>query len=546
MAYRRWLLAIRDKLMTDRLLIVDDDPGVTMLCERLMRRAGYDAQSTARPLEALKLLRAQHFDLLLLDVRMPEMNGFELLRLARERDPELAILVMTGHGTVDTAVEALHNGAEGLVVKPFESGEKLVQSVRDALTKSRQARQAARSRALRPLFDVSQKLLAEVDPERLRSLIVAMAQTQFDAACVGLYSMGNGELHLVARQDPQDHTPQTTGVGPESGLPGRAVTWSLPLWVTLDAPGDEALQNDLRSCRLNSALCAPLLRHGQPMGAIVVGKAAGDFREGDLELLTLLAGQAAVALENAGLYEELRDSVRRIEDSQQQLIQAEKLAALGRLVGSIAHEVNNPLQAIQNCLHLASHDSLPEEKRGAYHQMATEEVERLINTVRQMLDFYRPTDADFVPTDLNGLLDDVLTLASRCLTDNRVTVKKLYRKSLPPVPVARSNIKQVFLNLLLNACEAMPQGGNLTLRTGLRQTERRQTATIVFADTGAGIAADDQAKLFEPFFTTKASGTGLGLAVSYGIVETHGGWIKVKSAPGSGATFTVYLPVERK
>ncbi len=531
--------------MADRLLIVDDDPGVTMLCERLMRRAGYDAQSAARPLEALKLLRAQHFDLLLLDVRMPEMNGFELLRLARERDPELAILVMTGHGTVDTAVEALHNGAEGLVLKPFESGEKLVQSVRDALTKSRQARQAARSRALRPLFDVSQKLLAEVDPERLRSLIAAMAQTQFDAACVGLYSMGNGELHLAARQGPQDHYPQTTGVGPESGLPGRAVAWSLPLWVTLDVPGDEALQNDLRSCRLNSALCAPLLRHGRPMGAIVVGKAAGDFHEGDLELLTILAGQAAVALENAGLYEELRDSVRRIEDSQQQLIQAEKLAALGRLVGSIAHEVNNPLQAIQNCLHLASHDSLPEEKRGAYQQMATEEVERLINTVRQMLDFYRPTGADFVPTDLNSLLDDVLTLASGCLTDNRVTVKKLYRKSLPPVPVARNNIKQVFLNLLLNACEAMPHGGSLTLRTGLKQPEGRQTATIAFTDTGAGIAAEDQAKLFEPFFTTRARGTGLGLAVSYGIVETHGGWIKVKSAPGSGATFTVYLPLER-
>src|SRR3972149_3073202 len=115
---------MRDEFMTDRLLIVDDDPDVTMLCERLMRRAGFDAQSAARPLDALRLLRAQHFDLLLLDVRMPEMNGFELLRLARERDPELAILVMTGYGTVDTTVEALHNGAEGLVFKPFESGEK--------------------------------------------------------------------------------------------------------------------------------------------------------------------------------------------------------------------------------------------------------------------------------------------------------------------------------------------------------------------------------------------------------------------------------------
>jgi signal transduction histidine kinase len=533
--------------MTDRILIVDDDPGVVALCERVLAEVGdYDVHSVTRPNDALRRLRAESFDLLLLDIRLPEMNGFELLQLARERDPELAIVVMTGHGTVDTAVEALQHGAEGLMLKPFESASKLVQSVRDALYKSRQAREAARSRTLRPLFEVSQTLLAETDPVRLQNLIISLVQGRFGASCAMLYVVDGEALRLVASQGLPEGYPRLAQIGPDVGLPGRAAAWSLPLWVTIEMPGHPALLRDLEGAKLNSALCAPMTRRGQPIGVIVAGKSAdaGTFREGDLELLTILAGQAAVAMENARLYAELREYVRRIEESQQQLVQAEKLAALGRLVGSIAHEVNNPLQAIQNCLHLAAHTGLPEEKRSEYHKLASEEVERLIQTVRQMLDFYRPAKIDFAPSDLNGMVDEVLALAAKQLSDNNITVKKTYRKTLPSVPVVRNSIKQVFLNLLLNASDVMPGGGKVTVRTGLSDDGRM--AQVSFTDTGPGIPNEEQAKLFEPFFTTKDRGTGLGLAVSYTIVEAHRGWIGVDSAPGKGATFTVHLPLERE
>ncbi|MBI5054747.1 MAG: response regulator [Chloroflexi bacterium] len=536
--------------MADRILIVDDDPGVVALCERLLTHAGYEVASSMRPQDALRMMRAQHFDLLLLDIRMPEMSGFELMQVARERDPELAIVIITGHGTIETVVQALQIGAEGFVLKPFESGVTLVQSVREALIKSRQAREAARSRALRPLFEVSQYLLAETDPQRLRSMIVASIQGHFGATCAGLYNVGADQtLHLVSSQGFPENFPQTALIGADSGLPGRAVAWSLPLWVTMDMPGDPALLRDLEAAQITSALCAPLIRRGQPTGAIIAGKGkaanVASFREGDLELLTIFAGQAAVAMENSGLYAELREYVKRIEDSHQQLIQVEKLAALGRLVGSIAHEVNNPLQAIQNCLHLAEHKDLAEAKRKMYHDLAAEEVTRLIKLVRDMLDLYRPTAADFALTDLNTLLDEVLTLAEKPLRDKNVAIKKQYRKDLPSVPVVRNNLKQVFLNLILNAGDAMPNGGRLTLKTSLSRDNKHHVAQVSFIDNGVGIAHESRAKLFEPFYTTKAQGTGLGLAVSYSIVEAHGGHIQVESVVGSGSTFTVQLPLER-
>src|SRR3990172_9382206 len=262
--------------MADKILIVDDDLGVAALCNRVLTGAGYDAEVANRPQDALRLLREKRYDLILLNIRLPEIDGFELLRLARERDPELAIVIITGHGTIETVVEALQHGAEGLVLKPFASRAELVQAVRQALVKSRQAREAARSRALRPMFEVSQMLVSETDPARLHNLIVQLVQGQFRTSCVGLHVLEGDSLRLLAGQGFPDDFPATAGVGPETGLPGRTVAWSLPLWVTIEMPGDPAILRDLQQARVNSALCAPLMRRGQPKGAIMVGKSAED------------------------------------------------------------------------------------------------------------------------------------------------------------------------------------------------------------------------------------------------------------------------------
>ena len=240
---------------------------------------------------------------------------------------------------------------------------------------------------------------------------------------------------------------------------------------------------------------------------------------------------------------EARQRAIELEQSQAQLIQVEKLAAMGRLAASIAHELNNPLQAIQNCLHLVLRRPLPETKRRQYLEMAQEEVERLIGIVQGMLDFYRPSKGQRASVKVNTIVENVLALAAKQLQRGQVTVHQHLTPDLPPLEAVSDQIKQVFLNIVINAVEAMPDGGDLYVNTTL--TPDGRWVAISFTDTGIGLSPEEQANIFEPFYTTKTQGTGLGLSVSYGIIERHGGSIEVQSEPGQGSCFTVKLPVSQ-
>lgn len=227
---------------------------------------------------------------------------------------------------------------------------------------------------------------------------------------------------------------------------------------------------------------------------------------------------------------------------QAQLIQSEKMAATGRLAASIAHEINNPLQAISGCIDLAQATNDP-EKIKRYLGLASTELERLASVVRRMLDFYRPTRTERAPVNVRELIEDVLLLSGKRLQHARVSVNVRWADELPPILGMADQLKQVFLNFVLNAIEAMPQGGTLDIR-GQTLDEGGHWVVISIADSGAGIPPQDLERIFEPFFTTKPEGTGLGLAVSHSIVTQHGGRIIVDSAPGHGTTFTIWLPVQ--
>jgi two-component system, NtrC family, sensor kinase len=279
------------------------------------------------------------------------------------------------------------------------------------------------------------------------------------------------------------------------------------------------------------------------LGAIVVlNREAGAFTSDDLELLQFLAAAVGVATENARLYGELADFARELERSQAQLVQAEKLAATGRLAASIAHEINNPLQAIHNCLYLARKQTLTADKKLHYLNLAQEETERLITLVQRTLEFYRPSKGQSTATDVNHLIENVLALSNKQLEHGRIQVRAQLQPDLPPILGVPDQLTQVLLNLVINAIEAMPEGGELNLGTTIDAGWLR----IGVRDTGPGISPDKAAKIFEPFYTTKANGTGLGLAVSYGIIRRHGGRIEVEGAPGRGTTFTIVLPLDRQ
>ncbi|MDO9301513.1 MAG: ATP-binding protein, partial [Anaerolineales bacterium] len=446
-----------------------------------------------------------------------------------------AMLIMTGHGTVETAIRALRQGVDGLILKPFSKGSELVDAVKLALADSQQKRDAARTQALRPLFSVTESLLSETRREPLLDLIISAICGHLHCAHAACYqqNMDAKDFSLLASRGKE--LPKKF-----FDLISRVDASATPMLINANGPGDATLRALLTSLNLGAAILVPILRPNLRM----VLYAARDvneppLRESDLELFQILARQAAAALENARLYAEQLDYVRKVEESQKALLQAEKMAAAGRLSASIAHEVNNPLQAVQNCLHLAGREDLPEEKRKEYFDLARTELERLILTVRRMLDFYRPGTSALEKVDLAEMLQYILNLMSKQLSESNVKVIVDFLGTIPTIKAVGSQMQQVFINLILNAVDAMPDGGVLNIKTRLL----KGGVEIMFQDQGNGIPKEKQANIFEPFFSTKEGGTGLGLTVSYNIITAHGGALELIPERGPGACFRIFLPI---
>jgi nitrogen-specific signal transduction histidine kinase len=235
---------------------------------------------------------------------------------------------------------------------------------------------------------------------------------------------------------------------------------------------------------------------------------------------------------------------RRIE---QILFDSEKLAATGRLAASIAHEINNPLEAIKNALYLLANKISPDDPNAKFLQIATKETDRVSRILRQMLGFYRPPKME--PTDINRLIEESESLIEKHLRQHRVKIENELDPRLPPVVASPDQIKQVLLNLMLNGLQAMPDGGTIYVSTRVSHGADPEflmsdSIHIQIRDTGKGIAEEHLPHIFEPFFSTKdEKGTGLGLWVSKGIVQAHGGSIKLRSREGRGTTFSVALPI---
>jgi signal transduction histidine kinase/DNA-binding response OmpR family regulator len=522
------------------ILIVDDEPGITHLCERLLIRLEYQVTSFTDPEAAMVFINQYQFNLLLVDIRMPKISGFDLIDYTKQHQPDAAILVMTGFGTVEMAIQALHQGVDGLLLKPFEVGGELVRAVQQALDDNQKKRDIARIQALRPLFDITESFLAETHPEHLIDLVLNAVCGHLRCGHAGFYQRATEDksLKLIAGRGitlPEENS------NVHGGIVGRVDAQNTPIWVNATGPGEPELQAALVTPGLGSVMCAPISRfnlHGVLYAGQDINSSA--FREVEWEMFLLLAKQATVAMENARLYEELREFVRRVEESQQALIRAEKMAAAGRLTASIAHEINNPLQAVQNCLHLAIRNDVTEKKRREYLDLANVELNRLMSTVQRMLDYYRPGAVDPQRVDLEKSIRHVISLLSPQLQEREIRVSTGFSSKLTSILAVGNQLEQVFLNLILNAYDAMPAGGELRISA----RPLRNMVEILFQDTGPGIPEEMRSRIFEPFVSSKVGGTGLGLPVSYGIISAHGGSLDLVPDRGPGACFRIILPIK--
>jgi signal transduction histidine kinase len=281
-----------------------------------------------------------------------------------------------------------------------------------------------------------------------------------------------------------------------------------------------------------------------------IGLIAGDnlFTErpvttSDIGFLTLLANQAALAIENSRLYSNLQEINTQLLQTQNRLIQSEKLAALGEVVASITHEIKNPLVSIGGFarrLDRNLQENSPEKK---YMRILIKEVQRLENILNETLAFSKEASIPSGHHDLNRIIEDTLSILDGEFQERNISVGKELAQNLPPLFSDSQRMKQVFLNLFVNAIQAIGQDGNLVVKTSLQRQGESDVIQVEVTDTGGGIQLEILDNIFNPFFTTKQDGTGLGLAIAHKIISQHQGEIEVINHPGVGATFLIRIPL---
>ncbi|HNT22952.1 MAG TPA: GAF domain-containing protein [Anaerolineales bacterium] len=419
-------------------------------------------------------------------------------------------------------------------------------------TRERAQKLADSVRQLEAVRDTSLDIAGDLDFDTLLSRLTIRARDLVGArgAELGLYNEHEQIVEVVISDAPWEHV-QGSQIPLMAGVAGRLAAFGEPIVVD-DYNTWPGRLLPHRKASFRAVAGVPLKFKGQVIGTLTVLDDRPDktFKSEDVNLLELLAPQAAISIRNARLYQELQERIKAQQVAEARLVRSARLAAVGEMAAGVAHELNNPLTTVAGFAELILQDLEPGSPFREDLELVLAEAERARHVVRRLLDFSRPVEDQRTKTDLNELVKGVLLLVNHLTRTSNVKIVLELNENLPWVMLDPNQIKQVFLNLVHNALQAMPKGGKLTVTTGQEEHEsggRQQTwAILAVRDTGEGIPPENVEKLFEPFFSTRppGKGTGLGLSVSYGIISSHGGFIDVESKPGQGSCFTIYLPQE--
>ena len=535
-------------------LIADDERNAVILLTRILERDGFVVENARDGQDALDKAQNLHPDLILMDVQMPILNGFEVTSRLRENPATARIPVIFVTAAAREPSDVAHGfqlGADDYIRKPYNYHELLARAHSKMRARALEDRLQRRSAELEALVRIGDEFNQRLGLEELTELILMVVGQELNARDVKLFLFDDQSRPILYRELLDGRQPLAEAealLAHGDTLAGRVFSLQEPVLVAnaLDEDSLMRSQNEV----WQSAVAAPLKHHGRLSGILIVThEQPSHFNENELRLLRSVGEQAALAVRNAQLYATLQSYAQNLESmveartaelraAQTQLVRTEKLAALGRLAAGIAHEVNNPLQPILNCLEVAIEDIENSQQVDAeILRVAESEVQRIKSIVSRLLDFARPSANDRTRVDLGDLIREVLVLANKQLERMGITVDL----ALNPVPFFIGNptqLKQVLLNLILNAMEAMPDGGQLSVELYLEN----EGIVLTVMDSGMGMDQQTVEQIFEPFYSTKEDGTGLGLSVSYGIIQGHGGDIRVESYPGSGSRFTVWLP----
>jgi signal transduction histidine kinase len=399
------------------------------------------------------------------------------------------------------------------------------------------------------LYRISQGLASSLNTDELINEVVNLLQKNFGYYHVQIYLLDriNGDPVLksgsggIGARMLKGNFRLPKGVG----IVGHTVETASP-FVTNDV--NEVIfffRNPLLP-DTQSEIAVPIKVDEKVVGAIdVQERPPRKLTDNDMQLVVAVAEQLSVALQKATLYSDLQNALKQEQTVRSQLVQSERLALVGRLLASVSHELNNPLQAIQNALFLLKDEEQLSSQGRQDLDVILSEAERMASLIERLRGAYRPGRVkDFRPLDINNLIEDVHTLISTFLRQKQIAFEFHPDPDLPPISGMSDQMRQVVLNLFLNAIEVMKPGGRLVART--LSLPQQNEILFVVKDTGPGIEPELLPKIFDAFITDKQTGTGLGLTITRDIIEQHFGRIEAKNDPGGGAVFNVWLPFETK
>lgn len=396
------------------------------------------------------------------------------------------------------------------------------------------------------LYRTSQGLASSLDTDELIEEVVNLLQQNFGYYHTQIYLMDASDGDLVLKSGSGEigarllkeafHLPRGTGIV------GHVVETATP-FVTNHVNDVMFFFRNALLPDTQSELAVPIMVNGKVMGVIdIQDKPPRRLTDNDLQLVAAVADQLSVSLQKAGLYTNLQTALRQEQTIRSQLVQSERLALVGRLLASVSHELNNPLQAIQNALFLLKEETGLSSQGHQDLDIVLSEAERMAALIERLRSAYRPVQiTDFCPLQLNNLIEDVHALIGTHMRHKSIAFEFLPDADLPPVLGISDQLRQVVLNLFLNGVEAMQSGGHLTVQTYNLTGQGEILLTV--KDTGPGIDPEILPEIFDAFITNKQTGTGLGLTITHDIIEQHHGRIEAKNDPEGGAIFHIWLPV---
>jgi two-component system sensor histidine kinase/response regulator len=461
--------------MNHHILIVEDSPTQAEQLRHLLEEHDYEVAVAADGKEGLAAARTHKPALIIADILMPVMDGYELCHALKEDEAltGIPIILLTSLSSLDNVIRGLNSGADFYVTKPCN------------------------------------------DDFLLRRVEVALAapvqQKRTEAEELEITYLGKRYIITSDRR--------------------QILKFLLSMYEGAVQQNQELIQVQLELQRLNEQLETRVEERTAVLGA---------------EIIERKRAEEALKEYSERLEEMVEERAKELRDAQEQLIRKEKLAVLGQLAGGVGHELRNPLAAIKSAayfLDMVLEEPAPEVKETL--EILQKEVATSERTISSLLDFARAKSPIWRKVDIKEVVQEAL---SRIAVPENVEVVSRLDGRLPTILADPDQLSKVFGNIILNAVQAMPEGGQLVVKT-LKVSEKlpkSEWVAISFTDTGVGIPEESLGKLFEPLFTTKAKGIGLGMAVTKTLVEGHGGSIEVQSELGKGSTFTVRLPTDRK